>query len=96
MTQDDTYTPPPAKTMDDINALVAFIKARVQPLRDAVLSDTEEYKAFQALLDITVYTKGSAESEIEHGDSPSLQFHHLAMTASRWDDHPDFLPAWTG
>jgi hypothetical protein len=94
MADQDTYLPPPPRTQEDIDALVAFIQARVKPLRDAARYDGEEYKALQALLDLTVYIKGSAESELARGDEPYMQFHYLALVTRQWNDHPDFQPAW--
>lgn len=94
MTDQPTYTPFPDYNQEDIEALVSFIQARVRPLRDAARYDSEDFKAFQALLDVTVHLKGAAQSELNRGDSPSLEFHHLALVARQWDDHADFLPAW--
>lgn len=94
MTNQSTYTPPPPRTQEDIDALVAFIQAQVEPLRDAARYDTEECKAFQALLDIAVHIKGSAQAELKRGDEPFMEFHHLAVVARRWSSHPNFQPAW--
>jgi hypothetical protein len=89
-----TYTPPPPHTQEDIDALVSFIQARVKPLRDAARYDTEEHKALQALLDLTVYILGSAQAVLARGDDPHMEFHYLALVARQWQDHPDFQPAW--
>lgn len=94
MTDQPTYTPPPARTQEDIDALVSFIQARVKPLRDAAQYDSEEHKALQALLDLSVYIRGSAESELARGDEPYMQFHYLALVTRQWDGHPDFQSAW--
>ena len=96
MTQADDYTPPPAKTMDDIDKVGDFIKARVTPLRDAErgLPRSDEERAYQALLDIVTVTKGSAEAEIARGDDPSMPYFYLTIAARQWSDHPDFLPEW--
>lgn len=82
------------RTAEDIYALVAFIQDRVKPLRDGARYDTEEHKALQALLDLAVYIKGSAESELARGDEPYMQFHYLALVSRQWDGHPDFQSAW--
>lgn len=94
MTQPTTYTPPPPRTQQDIDGLVAFIKARVKPLRDAARFDSEEYKAFEALLDLSVYIKGVAQADLARGADPSMQFHYLAQLARCWSKHPDFQPEW--
>jgi hypothetical protein len=94
MTDQPTYTPPAPRTQDEIDALVAFIRARVKPLRDRALSDTDEYKVSQALLDITAHTLGVAQSVLARGDDPSVEYSHLALISQRWDDHPDFQDAW--
>jgi hypothetical protein len=94
MTQADAYTPPPAKTMDDINKVADFIKARVWPLRDTVPFKSDQERAFQALLDLLAMIRGSARSDIEHGEDPSVQHFQLVTAARMWSDHPDFLPEW--
>lgn len=94
MTDQTEYTPQPPRTQADIDALVSFIQARVRPLRDAAQHRSEEYKAFQALLDLAVYVKGSAEWELSRGEDPSMQFHYLALITRQWEAHPDFQLAW--
>ncbi|WP_399559576.1 hypothetical protein OIA45_49030 (plasmid) [Streptomyces chartreusis] len=94
MTEQTEYTPQPPRTQGDIDALVSFVQARVKPLRDAARYDSEECKAFQALLDLTVYVKGSAEWELSRGEDPSMQFHYLALITRQWDEHPDFQRSW--
>jgi hypothetical protein len=94
MADQSTYTPPPPRTQEDIDALVSFIQDRVKPLRDAARYDTEERKALQALLDLSAYIKGSAESELARGDEPYMQFHYLALVARQWDGDSDFQSAW--
>jgi hypothetical protein len=93
MTQADAYIPPPAKTMDDIDKVIAFIKARVTPLRCAPYPSDAE-RAYQALLDLTAVLKGAAQSEITRGDDPSMPHFYLTIAARQWSDHPDFLPEW--
>lgn len=88
------YRPQPPRTQEDIDGLVVFICARVDPLRDAARYDSEEFKAFQAMLDLSFYIKGSAQADLKHGDDPWMQFHYLALVARKWDEHPDFQPAW--
>lgn len=81
-------------TMADIEALEAFIKARVAPLhRDAVYK-SEELRAFQALLDAVAITTGSAEAATKQGEYLGLQRLSLAVIARQWSDHPDFQAAW--
>lgn len=94
MTQADAYTPPPAKTMDDIDKVVAFIKARVEPLRSSAPHNSDEERAHQALLDMTTVMTGAARAEIAHGDDPSMPHFYLTTAARQWRDHPDFLPEW--
>lgn len=90
----DTYTPPPAKTMDDIDKVIAFIKARVTPLLNKAEFGSDEGRAYQALLDLTAVTRGAAQAEIKHGDDPSMPHFYLTVAARQWHDHPDFLPEW--
>ncbi|MFG2970899.1 hypothetical protein ACGFZS_47285 [Streptomyces sp. NPDC048288] len=94
MTQADAYTPPPAKTMDDIGKVADFIKARVDPLRDTAPFKSDQERSFQALLDLLVMLKASARSDIERGTDPAMQHFQLTIAASQWNDHPDFLPEW--
>lgn len=94
MTQADAYTPPPAKTMDDINKVADFIKARVWPLPNTVPPNSDQERAFQALLDLLAVLKGSAQSEVARGDDPSMEHFYLTIAARQWNDHPDFLPEW--
>ena len=95
VTDQNPYTPPPPRTQEDIEALVAFIQARVKPLRDSAAYDSDEYRAFQALLDLAVYVKGVAQGEVGRGEEPYLEFHYLAVAARNWDGHPDFQAHWT-
>lgn len=94
MTDQTEYPTQPPRTQEDIDALVAFIGDRVKPLRNKAEFDSDEYKAFQALLDLAVYVKGSAEWELEQGNDPSMPFHYLALIARQWHGHPDFQPSW--
>lgn len=94
MVDQDTYLPPPPRTQEDIDALVAFIRARVEPLRNEAFG-SEGYKAFQALLDIVFFSKGVAQAVLERGEDPSVQFYYLASAARNWDDHPDFQSDWS-
>lgn len=90
----DAYTTPPAKTTEDIERVVSFIRARVTPLRDKFPYDSDEGKAHQALLDMASMIKGSAASEVERGESPEMPHLYLTAAARQWDDHPDFLAKW--
>jgi hypothetical protein len=90
----DTYTPPPDKTMNDIDKVISFIKARVTPLRDSAPHSSDEERSYQALLDLTAVLKGAAQSEIARGDDPSMPHFYLTIAARQWSDHPDFLPEW--
>jgi hypothetical protein len=94
MPQTDAYTPPPAKTMDDIDKVLDFIQARVTPLRDAIPYGSTEERPHQALLDMATVIKGAAQAEIARGDNPSMPHFYLTMAARQWSDHPDFLPEW--
>ncbi|WP_159024379.1 hypothetical protein [Streptomyces scabiei] len=94
MTNESAYAPAEPYTQEDIDALVAFVQARVKPLRDAARYDSEEAKALGALLGLTYYVKGVAQAELERGDDPAMPFHYLALVARQWNDHPDFQPAW--
>ncbi|GAX57354.1 hypothetical protein [Streptomyces olivochromogenes] len=94
MTQADAYTPPLAKTMDDIDKVIDFINARVKPLRDAIPYSSTEDRPHQALLDMTTVIKGAAQAEIARGDNPSTLHFFLTIAARQWRDHPDFLPEW--
>ena len=94
MTQADAYTPPPAKTMDDIDKVADFIEARVRPLRDTIPFKSDQERSLQALLDLLVVLKASARSDIERGEDPSMQHFQLTIAACQWQDHPDFLPEW--
>lgn len=90
----DAYTLPPTKTMDDIDKVIAFIKARVVPLRAKAEAGSDEERAYQALLDMTTVIKGAARQEIEHGSDPSMPHFYLCIAAQQWRTHPDFLPEW--
>lgn len=90
----DTYTPPPAKTMDDIDKVHDFIHARVTPLRDKAQPGSDEERAYQALLDMATVIKGAAQFAVARGDNPSMSHFDLCIAARQWQDHPDFLPEW--
>lgn len=90
----DAYTPPPAKTMDDIDKVRDFINARVKLLRAKAEPGSDEERAYQAFLDMTTVIKGAAQAEIRNGDDPSMPHFYLCIAAQQWRDHPDFLPEW--
>jgi hypothetical protein len=94
MTQADAYTPPPAKTMDDIDKVADFIKARVEPLHSGVPYNSDEGRAYQALLDMVTVTQGAAQAEIKRGDDPRMPYFYLTVAARQWRKHPNFLPEW--
>lgn len=87
-----SYTPPLAKTMDDIDKVRDFINARVTPLRDNAEPGSDEERAYQALLDMATVIKGAAQAAIERGANPSMPHFDLCIAAKQWHDHPDFLP----
>jgi hypothetical protein len=80
--------------MDDIDKVRDFIKARVTPLRDKAEPNSDEERAYQALLDMATVTRGAAQSEVRGGEDPSMPHFYLCIAAQQWHDHPDFLPAW--
>jgi len=88
------YTPRPHRTLDEIEALAAFIEARVEPGRVAVEYGSEERTALEALLGLVHYTKGLAVAEVRRGDDPSVPFCGLSLVAWKWKDHPDWQPGW--
>lgn len=90
----DVYEMPPAKTRDDITKVIDFITARVKPLRDSASYNSDEGRAYQALLDMAAVLEGAAQSEIERGDNPAMPHFYLAIAARQWSNHPDFLPEW--
>jgi hypothetical protein len=90
----DAYIPPPAKTMDDIDKVIDFIKARVTPLRDSARGDSDDERAHQALLDLTTVLRASAQAQIDRSDNPAMLHFYLTIAARQWDDHPDYLPEW--
>jgi hypothetical protein len=98
MTEQSTYTPQPPFTQQEIDDLVSFIEARVEPLLNAALTAADypsgERKALQALLNLAAYMKGYANAEISDGENPIVMFHSLALVARQWDEHPDFQPSW--
>lgn len=94
MTQADAYTFPPHKTMDDIDKVIDFIRARVKPLRDGIPYGSTEQRAHQALLDMVTVIKGVAQAQIRNGDDPDMPHFYLKIAARQWSDHPDFLPEW--
>ncbi|GAA0500666.1 hypothetical protein [Streptomyces olivaceiscleroticus] len=94
MAVDDTYTLPPAKTMDDINKVTAFIRARALPLRNATPYGSDEAPAFQALLDLTAAMEGSAGGLVDRGEDPVMLHFYLVVAARQWREHADFLPEW--
>lgn len=90
------YEPRPVKTMDDIDPLVDFIRARVKPLRDAAAYESEEKRAHQALLDMVSVMKGSAAAKVKRGGDPEMTHFYLTQAAQEWRDHPDFRATWLG
>lgn len=94
MTEQTAYTPRPQATLEDVDAVVHFIGDRIRPLRDAAPHTGEEFQAFSALLDMTVYMHGAAQALAERGESVQMLYFYLTRAAQRWDKHPDFLPAW--
>lgn len=94
MSEPSTYTLPPRRTIEEAMALEAFIRARVTPLRNAARTGTDEYKAFQALLDLCTVTLGGAGAAAKAGDSIDAMYFYLYSAASQWRRHPDFLPGW--
>ncbi|MCL8016956.1 hypothetical protein [Streptomyces sp. AS02] len=94
MPQSDACTPPPAKSMDDIDKVVDFIRARVRPLRDSASPNSDQERALQALLDLLIMLRVSAQEGIKRGDDPSMQHFYLVTSARQWRGHPDFLPEW--
>lgn len=94
MSTETAYTPPPPRTIEDIEDLVAFIAARVKPLRDAAHYQSDECRAFQALLDVSVCMHGAAQSVALRGESVVMEYHHLARIADQWRAHADFKQSW--
>ncbi|KPI31363.1 hypothetical protein OV320_2579 [Actinobacteria bacterium OV320] len=90
----EPFEMPPAKTMDDINKVADFIKARVEPLRASAKYDSDQRRAHQALLDMVSVAQGSAWAETARGDDPRMEYFFLATAAREWRGHPDFLPEW--
>lgn len=84
----------PTPTKDDIEALVAFIYAQVDPLRDAASYGSDEERAFQALADVVTVIHGVAEFRIEAGKDCTMLHHYLTTIARRWKSHPDYRPEW--
>jgi hypothetical protein len=80
--------------MADIEALEAFIKARVTPLHRKAAYKSEELRAFQALLDAVTVTIGSAEAATKQDQYLGMQRLTLAVIARQWNDHPDFQAEW--
>jgi hypothetical protein len=93
--RDAARTPRPAKTMDDIDQIATFIRARVEPLRYSAEVNSDEERAHQALLDIALVAQGVAQADVVRGDTPTMPFFYLLMAARQWRDHPEFLPEWT-
>ncbi|MEU0396533.1 hypothetical protein ABZ208_27860 [Streptomyces sp. NPDC006208] len=89
------YTLPPPNTLDQVAALIAFIRARTEPLRNEAYPDTPEWRTAQTLIDLTAVFHGSARAATEDGRSVDMIFFYLAVAARRWEDHPDYLPEWT-
>ncbi|MER5277828.1 hypothetical protein ABT025_18995 [Streptomyces sp. NPDC002809] len=81
-------------TLTDIEALGAFIKARITPLHEKAAYRSNELRAFQALLDTVVVVTGSAETAVKQGEYLGMQRLSLAVIARQWKDHPDFQAAW--
>lgn len=90
------HTPPHAKTMNDIDKLATFIRARVEHLRYSAEVNSDEERSHQALLDIVMVAQGAAQAEVMRGDNPAMPFFYLSIAARQWRDHPEFLPEWTG
>lgn len=95
MSEPSTYTLPPRRTLEEVVALEAFIRARVTPLRDADQAYGDEYKAFLALLDLTTVLIGGAEVRAEAGESLDMLHFYLYTAACKWRSHPDWLPEWS-
>ena len=94
MTDLTEYTPRPHRTLDEIDALVAFIDARVEPARVGAEYGSEQRTALEALLGLVHYIKGMAQGEVNNGEDPSTQFYGLAMVAWKWKEHPDWQTDW--
>jgi hypothetical protein len=88
------YKPRPEPTLEDVKALARFVRDRAYALGSRARVDTDEYRAAQALADLTSLLTGYAESDASHGDSVTMQYFTLTVAAERWTDHPDFNPAW--
>jgi hypothetical protein len=80
--------------MDDVNALKAFIRARVRPLRTKVSSDSDEFRAAEALLDLVSVVSGVADATAKGAEPIDTECFYLATAAQAWQGHPDFQPAW--
>lgn len=94
MTDNIEYALPPHRTLEEVEALVDFIEARVDPLRVAAEYGSEEREAFEALLNLVFFTKGVAQARARKGDEPYWEFHSLNVLARRWKQHPDHQSAW--
>ena len=94
MSTETAYTPPPPRTIEDVEDLVSFIQARVTPLRDAARYNSEEFRAFQSLIDVAAFMLGAAQSVSLRGESPAMEYYYLAQIARRWHDHTDFKQSW--
>ena len=93
MTEPNTYTP---RTLEEVTALEAFIRARVTPLRDADDRpyNADEQRAVQALLDVCTVMLGGAGHRAKAGQNIDTVHFYLYTAARQWRDHPDFLPEW--
>ena len=80
--------------MDDINALKAFIRARVRPLRTKAPSDSDEFRAAEALLSLVSVVSGVADATAKRAEPVDLECFYLATAAQEWQGHPDFQPVW--
>ncbi|WP_158935114.1 hypothetical protein [Streptomyces capuensis] len=81
-------------TVADIEALGAFIKARVTPPHRKAAYKSEELRAFQALLDTVAVVTGSAEAAAKQGEYLGMQRLSLAVIARQWKEHPEFQVSW--
>lgn len=94
MSTETAYTPPPPRTIEDVEDLVSFIRARVTPLRDAARYDSEEFRAFQSLIDVAVFMHGAAKSVALRGESLAMEYYYLTQIAAQWRAHADFKQSW--
>jgi hypothetical protein len=88
------YTPKPQPTLEDVQALVTFVRDRARSVTRAAALGTDAYRTAQALCDIASMMSGAAEEQASRGKKLGLLHSYLAMAAQRWPDHPDFDPTW--